>query len=71
VEYRRILSGSKVINIKNGDRVDVLGMSTYKLALCGGLAPLIHDVLYAPDVRRNLFSVTALLRLGFLFVLQK
>jgi len=38
---------------------------TYKLDLRGGRALLIHDVLYVPDVRRNLLSVTALLRLGF------
>ena len=65
VEYRRIPSGSKVLCMGNGDSVDVLGMCTYKLDLRGGRALLIHDVLYAPDVRRNLLSVTALLRLGF------
>ena len=65
MEYHRIPSGSKVLFIENGNRVDVLGMCTYKLDLHGGRALLIHDVLYAPNVRRNLLSVTALLRLGF------
>ena len=42
-----------------------MGMGTYKLDLHEGRTLLIHDVLDAPDVRRNLLSVTALLRLGF------
>jgi len=49
----------------NGDSVDVLGMGTYNLDLRRGCTLLIHDVLYAPDVRRNLLSVNALLRLKF------
>jgi len=43
----------------------VLGTSTYKLDLRGGRVLLIHDVLYALDVRQNLLSVTVLLGLGF------
>ena len=50
----------------NGDSVDVLGMGTYKLYLHEGRTLLIHDVLYAPNIRQNLLSVIALLRLGFL-----
>ena len=65
VEYHQIPSGSKVLYKRNGDNVDVLGIGTYKLGLRGGRALLIHDVLYAPDTRRNLFSATALLKLGF------
>ena len=51
--------------MENGDNVNVLGMSTYKLDLHGGRTLLIHDVLYTPDVRWNLLSVTTLLRLDF------
>jgi len=51
--------------MRNGDSVDILGMNTYKLDLYGGHTLLIHDVVYAPDVQRNLLSVTVLLRLVF------
>ena len=57
--------------MRNGDSMDVLGMDTYKLDLYGGHTLLIHDVLYAPDVRRNLLSVTVLLRLEISFVFRK
>ena len=65
MEYRQIPSGSKVLYMRNDDSMDALSICTHKLDLYGGCALLIHDVLYAPDVRRNLFSITALLRLGF------
>jgi hypothetical protein len=43
----------------------VLGIGTCKLDLWGGHTFYLHDVLYAPEVQRNLVSVLALLQLGF------
>ena len=65
MEYHRIPSGSKVLYMGNGDSVNVLGMNTYKLDLREGRTLLIYDVFYAPDARRILLLVIALLRLGF------
>ena len=41
------------------------GVGTCKLDLQGGRILYIHDVLHSPKIRRNLASVTALLRLGY------
>ena len=70
VEYRRIPLGSKVLFMKNSDSVDVLDMGTYKIDLRRGCTLLINDVHYTPDVRRNMLSVTALLRIGFRLSLE-
>ena len=51
----------------NRASVEVLGIGTYKLDLRGGRTLLLHDVLYAPEIRRNLLSLLVLLRLGFRF----
>ena len=52
----------------NGVSVEVLGIGTYKLELRGGHTLLLHDVLYAPEIRRNIISVVTLLILGFQFI---
>jgi hypothetical protein len=68
VEFRRIPIGSRNIAVGNRASVEVLGIGTYKLDLQGGRTLLLHDVLYAPEIRRNLLSLLVLLRLGFRFV---
>ena len=68
VEYCRIPIGSRDIKVGNGASVEVLGIGTYKLELRGDHTLLLHDVLYAPEIRRNLLSVVTLLRLGFRFI---
>ncbi|KAG5553390.1 hypothetical protein RHGRI_011316 [Rhododendron griersonianum] len=70
VEYRRIPKGSQDIKVGNGASVEVLGIGTYKLDLRGGRTLMLHDVLFAPDIRRNLLSLVTLLRLGFKFVFE-
>lgn len=70
VEYRRVPAGSRGIFVANGDTVQVIGIGTYKLDLRGGRTLLLHDVLYAPDVRRNLLSGTALLKINYRFILE-
>ena len=49
----------------NNASTAVLGIDTCKLELQGGHTLYLHDVLYAPEVRRNLVSVLVLLELGF------
>ena len=68
VEYCQILVGSRDIKVGSGASMEVLGIGTYKLELQGGHILLLHDVLYAPEIRRNLLSVVTLLRLGFRFI---
>ena len=70
VEYRRIPVGCRDIKVGNGASVEVLGIGTYKLELQGGHTLLLHDLLYAPEIQRNLLSVVTLLRLGFRFIFE-
>ena len=65
VEYRRIPAGTRWIYVGNNSRVEVKGIGTCKLELRGGRTLFLHDVLYAPDIRRNLVSVLSLLSLGY------
>ena len=68
MENRQILVGSRDIKVGNGASVEVLRIGTYKLELCGGRTLLLYDVLYAPEIRRNLLFVVTLLRLGLRFI---
>lgn len=65
MEFLRFLAGTKWIYVGNDDRVEVKGIGTCKLHLRGGRTILLHDVLFAPGIRRNLISVVVLLKLGF------
>ena len=49
----------------------MLGIGTYKLVMWKGHTLYLHDVLYAPEVRRNLVSVVILLQLSFKIVFEK
>ena len=49
----------------NNTRIKVKGVGTCKLDLQGSQILYIHDVLHSSEIRRNLVSVTALLRLGY------
>ena len=68
MEYCRIPVSSRDIKAGNRTSVEVLGIGTYKLELRGGHTLLLHDVLYAPEIRMNLLSIVILLRLGFRFI---
>ena len=65
VDFRRIPQGSKWLYVGNNSRVPVKGIGTCKLDMRDGRTLLLHDVLFAPDIRRNLVSVVVLLRFGF------
>ena len=71
VEFRRIPHGAKWIYVGNNARVAVQGIGTSKLVLRGGRTLLLHDVLYAPQICRNLIPVLVLLKLGFNMYLAK
>ena len=50
IEYHRIPVGSRDIKVGNEASMEVLGIGTCKLELCGGRTLLLHDVLYAPEI---------------------
>ena len=64
-EYRRIPKGTRWLYVGNNTKVAVIGIGTCQLHMRGGKNLILHDVLYAPEIRRDLVSVLALLRLGF------
>ena len=49
----------------NNEKVEVLGIGTCKLVLHGGRVLLLHDVLYAPKIQRNLAFIILLIKHGF------
>ena len=53
------------IYVGNNARILVKGIDTCKLVLRGGQTLLLHDILYAPNIRRNLIYVLVLLKFGF------
>ena len=55
----------------NNVRVAIQGIDTCKLVLRGGRTLLLHDVLYALQICRNLILVLVMLRLGFNMYLAK
>ena len=65
VDFRRIPSGSRWIYVGNNSRMEVKGIGTCKLDLSTGRTLFLHDVLHAPEIRRNLVFVIVLLSLGF------
>ncbi|XP_075083949.1 uncharacterized protein LOC142167820 [Nicotiana tabacum] len=53
VEFRRVSRGAKWIYVGNNNKVVVEGISTCELVLRGGRDLLLHDVLFAPTIHRN------------------
>ena len=51
--------------------MEVLCFGTYKLDLWDKRTLLLHDVLYASDIRQNLLSLVTLIRFGLKFILEK
>ena len=65
VKYRRFNQKTKWIYVGNNSRVEAKGIGTCKLQLYGGQMLYLHDMLYAPEIRRNLVSVTVLLNMRY------
>ena len=55
----------------NNTSSNVLGIGTCKLLMQQGRTLYLHDVLYAPEVRRNLVSVVILVKFGFKIVFEQ
>ena len=49
----------------NNSRIEVKGVGTCKLSMRGGRTLILHDVLFAPNIRRNLVSVIVLMQFGY------
>ena len=65
VDFRRIPKRSRSIYMGNNTLAEVLRIGTCKLIMRKGRTLYLHDVLYAPEVRRNLVSVVVLVKLCF------
>ena len=65
MEFRRIPQRIKWIYVGNYSKAEVKGSDTCKLVMRSGQTLFLHDVLFAPDIRRNLVSVLALIKLDF------
>ena len=55
----------------NNTSSDMLGIGTCKLLMRKGHTLYLHDVLYAPEVHRNLVSVVVLVKFGFKIVFEQ
>ena len=71
VEFCRILKGSRCIYMGKNAFAVVLKIDIYKLELRKGCTLYLHDVLYAPEVQKNLVSMLVLLELSFHIVFDK
>ena len=67
VDYKKIPTGTRYVILGNEAQEEVIGVGTYQLKLRLGCTLLLHDVLHAPSVQCNLFSILTMLRLGFSF----
>ena len=65
IEFWWVPDGERWIYVGNNARISVKGIGTCKLVLRGGRTLLLHNILYAPSIRRDLVSVLVLLKLGF------
>ena len=48
VEFHRVSSKSRWIYVGNNTKLELKGIDTLKLNLCGGCSLMLHDVLYTP-----------------------
>ncbi|KAL0316519.1 UNVERIFIED_CONTAM: Retrovirus-related Pol polyprotein from transposon TNT 1-94 [Sesamum radiatum] len=71
VNYHRVPACSHYIAMGNGTQEEVLGIGSYQLKLSTGCELLLSDVQYAPNIRCNLLSVTALMGQGFSFLFEQ
>lgn len=61
VEFRRFSASTMDICWRD-DKVEVKGIGTYKLHLCGSYTIFFHNVLFISGIRRNLIFVIILLK---------
>ena len=65
VEIKEVKTGDHKLYMRNNTYCDVLGIGTVRISLPGQNNLLLTDVLYAPNMRRNLLSVPRLDDKGF------
>ena len=65
VEFRQIPQGTKWIYVGVNSQVEVKGIGTCKLVMKSGQTLSLHDMLFAPDIRKNLVSILVLIKLDF------
>ena len=65
MDFRQVPRKRKWIHVGNNEKVEILEIDTYKLVLQDGRVFLLHDVLYALKISRNLASVLLLIKHGF------
>ena len=65
LEFRRIPKGKKWIYVRNNSKAEVKGIGTCKLVMRSSQTLLLHKVLFAPDIRRNLVSMLVLINYDF------
>ena len=67
MDYKKIPTGKKYVILGNVSQEEVLRVGTYQIKLHLGHSLLLYDVLHAPGVQCNMFSVLTTLRLRFSF----
>ncbi|XP_070017659.1 uncharacterized protein [Nicotiana sylvestris] len=65
IQFRRVSPGSKHVYVRNNAKLEVKGIVTCRMDMCGGRSLMLHDVLYVSEIRRNLVSLSFLLDLDF------
>ncbi|KAL0461127.1 UNVERIFIED_CONTAM: hypothetical protein Slati_0000300 [Sesamum latifolium] len=71
VDYHRVPACSHYIAMEMAHKRRFLGLVHTKLKLSTGRELLLSDVQYAPNIRCNLLSVTALMEHGFSFLFEQ
>ena len=64
------VDNGEVLYMKNDSMIKVLGIEQVELVFSSGKPLILRDVLYAPELRRNLVSGATLSRLGFKMVFE-
>ena len=65
MHFRKIPPNTKWVYVGNNARLEVQGVGICKISIKDGHCLHLVDVLYVPQIRRNLISVSCLLDLGF------
>ena len=62
MDYKKIPTGKKYVILGNVSQEEVLRVGTYQIKLHLGHSLLLYDVLHAPGVQCNMFSVLTTLK---------
>jgi hypothetical protein len=62
---RTLPRGERIIRVANGEEAEVEAIGELSLEISNDFTLYLHDVLYVPSMRRNLFSISCLDDDGF------